>query len=124
MIQWLFRNGASHGLTRRARATLSALTRRERALKRQVAECRKLLERQEKLLDQKEERLQFELEEARTTIRKLTSEVDALRDEVSVNERTIEGLVSSHSALTQRWKTERAIEVMREVGARSEDSAR
>lgn len=101
----------------RTKQTLKALAAADARLKKMMEEHREQIQKMQEQMDRALEQYDWRLDEAKVTISKYEKQVDSLRDEIRVNEKTIEAMDASIVRFQQHWKTETALEVRREVGA-------
>ena len=101
-------------------SSLGELNRREKQLESIITtQDAKLLEMQDTLAEVKKA-YDWALDEAKTTITKYDQQVQALRSEVAINEKTMEAMDASLNRLRHIWKAETAIQIRRELGAEEE----
>lgn len=101
----------------RTKQTLRALAAADARLKKVLDDHRAQMQKMQAQMDRAQEQYDWRLDEAKVTISKYEKQVDSLRDEIRVNERTIEAMDAVIVRFQQHQKTETALEVRREVGA-------
>lgn len=83
------------------------------ALRKQARELTEMQDHYAKYMQDTETRL----EHARTIHKQDAEQIEALRGEKRILERTVEGLVAANQVYVARWEEETAVHVMRQVAA-------